>query len=536
MIKSVQIVSADGTINLKNNIYSKHKLVINLDSLTSSSTFKIIIVFSDNIKQLRNHDYTWINVKYKWIANVFAPKILKLDCNTIVQSNITAGIWEVEQNNLNTLTWHFNDVLSSPITHYTGPTNLKEISNADFDYHFDVSPALLFSNNAIEFSRSKVPFSSIACFTDHCDFDTTSSLIHQRKFFKENHIRITKGVFLNHFSKRSDNASFEHDSEEYLRWQKDGHELAYHSLSQSIKKYPESIADFKNFIAPVHDMPTWIDHGFQPYNLSLFAKNNIDREDYSEILKKKGIQILWNYVDSGTATSGVINQLNPRNFTLKTFYKAHQNSTISKRSSVMIKNIIFHHSASKAHIDAYKQSAGKFKEVIFKRNFKAIFPAIKNILNLATPICNAIANWNSISNQVYKLSQNTPIVFKHTIGSNEFYVFQTLEMIDFRNSLSTKNIDMLINECGLFIAHTYFSVPMEYHDGRMFRTPTEIDDQVAENFRYLGDKIKNGIIWNPVLKELVTFLSNFEKIIVDVTDQGEIYLVNNVDMAYRTVR
>jgi len=56
--------------------------------------------------------------------------------------------------------------------------------------------ALLFPlDEGIEISRSKIPFSAIACFTDHCDFDTLRNLKQQRQFFKTYNIRITKGFF-----------------------------------------------------------------------------------------------------------------------------------------------------------------------------------------------------------------------------------------------------------------------------------------------------------------------------------------------------
>ena len=80
-------------------------------------------------------------------------------------------------------------------------------------------------------SRSIKSFSAIACFTDHCDFDTLSNLQLQRTFFKEKDIKVTKGFFLNHFSKRQDNASYERDKMELDLWINDGHELCYHSLS-----------------------------------------------------------------------------------------------------------------------------------------------------------------------------------------------------------------------------------------------------------------------------------------------------------------
>ena len=154
-------------------------------------------------------------------------------------------------------------------------------------------------------------FSAIICFTDHCDFDTAENLKIQLYFFNENHIKITKGFFLNHFSKRADNASYENESEILDLWRNSGHELCYHSLSQSIKSSEESLSEFLNFEPPFSDVNVWIDHGFQPYNFSFYKKFGIDDKLFEDKLINKNINVLWNYIDSGTATNGIINQLNP---------------------------------------------------------------------------------------------------------------------------------------------------------------------------------------------------------------------------------
>ena len=115
----------------------------------------------------------------------------------------------------------------------------------------------------------------------------------------------------------------------------------------------------------------------------------------------------------------------------------------------------------------------------------------------------------------------------------EFYVFQTLEMLDFKKSLSQENINTLIQEKGVFIAHTYFSVPLEYHGGKLFSTPTTIDSKVSDNFKFLGNKIKNQEIWNPTLTELIDYWANFEKVIFDIDIEGNIFEKSNTALQMR---
>jgi hypothetical protein len=355
----------------------------------------------------------------------------------------------------------------------------------------------------------------------------------QREFFKQNNIKVTKGFFLNHFSKRADNAAVENDKEEFKKWIDDGHELAYHSLSQSIKTNEESIADFLNFTPPFDNLSTWIDHGYQPYNFSLYQNSSINEKLFSNTLKQKDISILWNYIDSGTSTNGVLNQLNTNDFTLASFYKGIKSLPIKDRMGILIKNIMFHYYADEKLILKYKATASHFKELVVQKNLKVFFKLISSFITLSIPLGRVLLFWNYHKNKSYKLAQYSPLLFKHTIADNDFYVFQTLEMIDFKTSLAPNNIEKLISESGVFIAHTYFSVPMSYHIGKMFKTANEIDEIVAKNFNNLGSKIANKKIWNPTIKQLVHFLSNFENTILDVDSDGTIIVTNSSGLPYR---
>ena len=501
------------------------------------NAFDIEIVFTIPIAKFRNHDYTWIKCPIDCVANQYSPKIIQLSNGFFVQANITNGIWEVNKNNARVLLWRFNPEMSSPMALYLGSKNEKVIVQADQNFIFKEHPALLFtSNEAIEISRSKNPFSAIAVFTDHCDFDTAENVSLQRTFFKENAIKISKGFFLNHFSKRTDNASFQNDAEELTKWKEDGHELCYHSLSQSIKSEKDSFDDFYSFVPPFADMETWIDHGYQPYNLSLFQNRKVANKVYENTLQQKNIRTLWNYIDSGTATSGVINQLNVQHFTLSRFWIGNKDLHLIKRMQLMIKNIIFHYYNDDVLLLQYKSTATHFKKLFFQKKAGSLLPLLKNAFKLSAAILSVFIFWKRNKIKPYKLAKYQPILFKHRIFEKEFYIFQTLEMVDFKKALSKKNIDDLIQEKGIFIAHTYFSVPMSYHTGRMFATPNTIDAFVAGNFNYLGAKIVNNEIWNPTLTELVEYWSNFDTVVLDIDLNGVVFVKNKTDLNYRKVK
>ncbi|GEP50345.1 hypothetical protein FNO01nite_10170 [Flavobacterium noncentrifugens] len=537
MLDSISIVTTSGSQS-RPCLIAGHKVVIDLSGFENPEiqSFDLVFTFKHAISEIRNHDYNWLPVTGEHVASGFSPKVIRLSNGIFVQPNFAGGIWEIKKKQPRVLFWRFNPKDAAPLTVYTKPHNDKKLAKANSNISFPENPALLFSaKNAIEFSRSVYPFSAIACFTDHCDFDTPESLQLQREFFRDCGVKVTKGFFMNHFSKRADNASFENDAAELIAWKDDGHELAYHSLSQSIKTDEESFGDFSGFVPPFPDIPTWIDHGYQPYNFSLYQSSVMTDAVYAAKLRSKNIHTLWNYIDSGTATTGVINQINPDDFTLGRFYEGIKKLKFSDRAGMMIKSIMFHYYADEQLVTGYKRTAGHFKKLAHQKKISSLVPLFQNIIKLAGPLFKIALHWNVHKNKPFRLAKYAPVFFRHRIGADDFYVFQTLEMVDFRKALCSDNINKLIFENGLFIAHTYFSVPMAYHTGRVFSTPDTIDAEVSKNFHYLGTKIKEQKIWNPTLNELVLFLNNFEKILLDVDHDGTIIVKQAASLTYRTV-
>jgi len=537
LIETAKIYNDNGVFQTSFNFKGKHKCIIDFDVNSDVDCFSIEIIFKEPIAYFRNHDYTWSDLKKDRVSSWYAPKIIKLKTGIYVQSNCNLGIWEVKKNDDKILLWHFNPENSAPILDYVGKENTKKIEKAKVNM-LPQGVALLFSeHNAVEVSRSKYPFSAITCFTDHCDFDSLENLKMQRQFFASNNIKTTKGFFLNQFSKREDNASFELHSKELLKWKEDGHELAYHSLSQSIKSEEESISDFKNFSPPVSGINVWIDHGYQPYNFTLYKSYNFGNEEYENIIDSKGLNTLWNYVDSGTATNGVINQINPEHFTIGAFYKGIKDTKISfkMRLSQLIKNLMFHYFNSDKTTGQYIKLASYFKSVFLKKRIKNLPNLVINFFALVPPILKVIIFWRKTSKKVYPLARFTPLFFKHTIFDKDFYVFQTIEMVDFKSALNKKNIDTLINESGVFIAHTYFSVPLGYHHGKMFKSSTEIDNDVIKNFEYISKKIDVKKIWNPTLSQLIDYMWRLNEIVFDIDSDGRICIENADNMHYRII-
>ena len=538
MIKSIVLMYNSIRKNIDFDSKQINKTVVDCSEIMTNkyNSFDIEIEFLIPIISFRNHDYTWIDLSSNRIATELSSKIIKLDNGSFVQANTTNGIWEVNKLNRHKLIWRFNPNFSKSITEYNGINNSKMITSANSFVDFIENPAFLFSNkNALEISRSKIPFSGIVCFTDHCDYDTLANLKLQRAFFLKHKIKTTKGFFLNHFSKRSDNASYENDSLELEKWKTDGHELCYHSLSQSIKSAAESTQDFENFKPPFTSIPVWIDHGFQPYNFSLYKNNDVSNIVFEQKLIEKNIKTLWNYIDSGTATNGVINQLDSSQFTLKKYWDGLQQFSMKTKLAMIFKNIIFHYDNDANRVRNYIDFVASARAIMEKKQVSKIFKLIENAIPLMLLVFKVVLFWNSEKNKPYKLAKYSPLVFPHKISNHTFSVFQTLEMVDFKKALSPKNVDLFCKQSGVFIAHTYFSVDMKHYSGKLFKNAGVLDEEVDSNFKNLSNKIQKNILWNPTLSELIEYFNIFEKIVFDVDQDGIIFIKTNTNIPSRVI-
>lgn len=534
MIQSIYIIVANERKSVDFDVNNQSKVMMNVAA--DSSSFDIEITFDNPIKTFRNHDYKWVGVNQNRIANSFCPKIIQLENGAFVQANVNNGIWEIDANKKNVLLWRFNPELAHPITQYSGEKNTKKIISAQAKHHFSESLALLFSkSNAVELSRSAIPFSAIACFTDHCDYDTAENLKTQREFFKQINLKTTKGFFVNHFSKREDNASFQNDAAELQLWANDQHEMCYHSLTQSIREKKESFTEFEQFQPPFPKAKVWIDHGFQPYNFTLFENNKISKSDYESTLSSKGIEVLWNYIDAGNATIGTINQLNSSQFTLNNYYRSIQNQPFLKRMVLLVKNIIFHYDNDEFRVRNYIDALAFAKAVVKKKQISAIFGLVKNAFPVMIMLLKVVLQWNSVKNKTFKMAKYSPIFFQHQIFEKEFYIFQTIEMVDFKRALCKENIDLLVEQSGLFVAHTYFSVNMNHYSGKLINSDLTLNAEVVANFQYLSDKIHQKSLWNPTLSQLLQHFEDFQNVVLDVDDEGVIYCKNTTEIAFRSL-
>ena len=170
-----------------------------------------------------------------------------------------------------------------------------------------------------------------------------------------------------------------------------------------------------------------------------------------------------------------------------------------------------------------------------KKDWSAIFKLFKNVIPLVFLSLKVIFKWNKAKKTTYKVAKYSPIFFKRKIAQNEFTIFQTIEMVDFISALSPNNMDAFIDASGLFIAHTYFSVNTNNYAGKLINSDTTLNEKVVSNFNYLAQKIQEKRLWNPTLSQLLEFYTKYQNTVLDMDENGTIFIKNNYDIPSRSI-
>ena len=443
------------------------------------------IEFKESPIAWRNHDYSWVDLRKKRIANELSPKILKFQDEKYLMSNRYLGVWEMNPRNKRLLTWYIHHSELSPFFYFEENGKRNWVDTPIATDKPLVLKLYFGKTKPIEISRSKIAFSPVIIFTDHCDFDSDILLEKQRAFFNRHGIKVTKGFFLHHFSKKGDwNSSFERSSNEFYKWKKDGHELCFHALSQStIWDEQKRNHQFKHFESPKElNVTTWIDHGYQLYNLS---KVQITSERVNTLthFTSKGINLVWNYNDVGEA----IHNLNQNNYESLNL----MNIVCSKISFTDKVRITLFYFGNEEIIKQYRKLS------VQMQGAKGKFDKLQLYFITLALLCRCMMGLKS------DRKKSTQIFFPtQVLGVTGF---QTIVVKDWVMSFG-KPLDLLVQENGISIIHSYFAFLGKHHVNPLFENAAGvISNEVEISFAKLGKLIRAGQIWNPTLTEFYSF-------------------------------
>ncbi|MCS5488988.1 hypothetical protein [Algoriphagus limi] len=498
------------------------------------------VYFSSPITKWRYLDYSWVSPKLtSFVANIHSPKIVKLKSDFLVVPKLNTGCWEYKTPHH--LRWFFWHPMLSPTMTYDSKDIRHFLRSKRFLSEIKIENGFLWSSGvAEEWARTPIGFFPTICFTDHSDFDTVQNLKIQREFFKKLGIKTTKGFFLYDYTHKKENASYEHPEGkiELKAWKADGHELAYHALSQSYRG-EISEQEFLNFEAPEQLKPidTYIDHGFHPYNYTKQKLGNWS-EWYDHVFQK-GIKRIWTYIDGGEANYFNLNQINPTYSTLghmRLSSKLAKANGLKRNWKTNIRNFLMY-GVSEELLQQGKYLGADFRGLVRKKSgnsFLKFLKSGKSFFSLAIKPEN-IRKQFSKSKEVFEFNRFGPVFFEAPNQlDTKIDAFQTLAVRDYDIAFSKESLERFVKENGLVIAHTYFAYTGLNHEGRLFENEHwDFRPEAKKGFERIGKLIEEGQLWNPTLRDLHSFYQKFEEIEYFLTPKG--LKIKNFDGIVREV-
>jgi len=308
-------------------------------------------------------------------------------------------------------------------------------------------------------------------------------------------------------------------------------------LTQSIRGSSEAEQEFVNFKPPIFGIKTWIDHGFQPYNFTLLQRSNQKIDDWILKQNERSISCFWTYNDCGSGGNGIINQLNPNHFTPSKLLKSLKNKNFAIKVSTFIRSYLFYFSKNKKAINKYKSLAGLVKEILYKKKTSKILLLISDGGYLFFYFIKIFFAWCGMKVRPSECAIYSPILFSNSNFKGDSLFFQTIEINNFVETFSEKNLEIFINESGICIAHTYFSVLLEYHKGKLFQNiEGDFNIKALSVFMHLSNKVKENQIWNPTLADYINYYKKYKKIELNINSEGKILFSHyNKEVAHRFI-
>ena len=319
---------------------NKDELILNALADFKISSLYIDIHLDSEIQKIRSSDYRWLNYNsnLNLIANYFSPKIICLKNKKKIVGLTSIGAWEILPSNIKKIRWWIVHPELQPTIFFDDNHIRRSYSNQNICKNKSYKIGLLYGTGPVEeFSRTPIGFKPLICFTDHADFDNTENLKIQREFFNKLNIKITKSFFLYNSSSPAKATTFEDQiaQSEFKKWELEGHELCYHSMSDIC--LPNWSSQFNNFCSPkgINKVKIYIDHSTHPYNYT----KTTNLPNWYEAINLKGIKLIWNYLDSGPGNYYAINQIIPYSFTAHNIIKSYLHSKVT-RLNTSLKSVV----------------------------------------------------------------------------------------------------------------------------------------------------------------------------------------------------
>jgi hypothetical protein len=525
-------INADLTIN-ENDFSHEYFISLELKTEFSVTLFYNLVCFVEERDVL-----TCINLfpifNNKYLAPLF-KKVTTGSSDLILHANRN---YAVEFEKLSDKSFSFKFILDAPCIHPSWNMAGGKHSTAD-----EKQPAgtVYTCNFSLLFPGIKAAFFPVmpllypdgfkAAFilTDHCDFDTEDKL---RLFLYGNNnngwlnkgLKITKGVFtLSSRSKDFDkNDSLE--DEGYLslinELNADGSEIVPHALKS---KGQLSKDDFQKAIEKIYTMfrpATWIDHGsYLKYCYSQGGKINPDYK-LVDTLKKCHYSSLWSFHDVNTDAIHTLNIFSNKTFSNKAVWNKFYKYFFTGKLMIAAHHFrsIIHRNYKRNRFSdfmVYSMAQAKGSFIKWKTDKKKVFSELGTFFkSLGKFSKTRITEVLPYSNEDL-LKYSEPIFLEERrplaqYKEGDLLMFSTFETTHVQDIYNKKALDVLIEEYGLHIGHTYILNDLPYLSGIFTKEKEQLrlSNKWIKFTEDLSMYVQEGKIWNPNMDEFIQRLKS----------------------------
>ncbi|MCE2834480.1 MAG: hypothetical protein ACK5VH_05620 [bacterium] len=437
-------------------------------------SLELVFTLPEVPTHFRTFKYTWTTAGLPFVSSILSPKIMKFRDGSCLMASRCIGTWVYDPMHPRQLRWIIYGGAVQPFFRYDDQS-MRHWLETGGACPKEMLIRLIHTNKPIELSISRLSFKPVLIFTDHCDFDSDILLRKQRTCFSSRGIRVTKRVFLKkHTHKGEWNSAWEGNEDEFHRWASEGHELCYHALSQS--KLPDPAVQealVEQFQSPLDDptqFRTWIDHGYQRYNVSK-ALDLKDRSRRLWHLSQKGVRQCWNYYDVAEVTDN-LNQLDYDQMAPFRILTARHLTLTEK-----IRILLFFNSTEQDLI-RYRAIAGIIKD-------RKIFQLLQQGLIFVILVLKAL-----FPRKLERRLRNAQSIIPTEVP--QMTAFQSLIVKDFSKAFGEPYVRFK-KESGLAIVHTYFSFLEGHHGSTLFKSKSgDMEPRVEQVFSMIGQDIAHG--------------------------------------------
>jgi len=388
----------------------------------------------------------------------------------------------------------------------------------------------------LKWERLPNRFKAALSFTDHADYDSTDRL--EGIFFGkgglcEHNIRITKSIFVN--SKKADNSlASERFYKLIKRLAEHGNEIAAHSTRFLPAKRDAVESDLPT-LSPFSPT-TWIDHSYaNPVSICVNGAQEGTSGYILDLLAQFGYQQIWAYVDiSSDPPTGNLNMLNPEGTRPFDYFKRAMAEVVKRK--FWLARLYFQQCVRWAIGYNFLFSVSRVVRLTFKIRSLWQLRIYLQSLGILVGFC---LNPLKLVRVIKGFFRQNPIAEAGTVfythsrvaidATEPFTLFTSILINNYSDAFSPSNVDKLIKERGIHIAHTYLACTRSNYRDKAWELRKGqfcISKGFESNCRYMAKKMQEGALWIVPISELANFYRSLKRLrIINLSDE-EVKVIN----------